>query len=825
MTRDELRAAIRNKLKNPGGTPGSGPAMMSLPRPKINFELLRMVQRFGQMVFVDDGITDLKGWTAKMVDELGEEARPYLPPTWDHVNMEFGDEEAQDGRLGEEDTGLLEGESPASLPTPQPRGEITGIGGGRGRGYAGGGGEGVVAGSEPGGGVGIPVAGVDVPPERGRGEGGGAGQPNLTQKGSDQQGINYRITDDDFKGQGGEKTRYANNVRAIKTLKKIEAEGRLATPAEQSVLVKYVGWGGLSNAFSSWNREWAAAYKELNSLLTDEEFEDARGSTQYAHYTSPEVIKPVWSALQRLGFKGGKAMESAVGVGHFLGLEPVDLADRTQWVAIDKDPISARIARQLYQRADLHAKGFEEVFLPNNWFDVAVTNVPFSKTSPHDPDYNALKLNLHNYFIVKNLDKLRPGAIGAFITTHYTMDSVNPAARREMAKRADLVAAIRLPKTAFEEFAKTEVVTDILFFQKRAADVAYGGQKFVEASGELADPEHDWVKPAKYSEYFVEHPEMILGKPTMGGTMYGRGEEMTVEPDGRDLSTALDNAVKSLPEGIYRSATKAPRPAEAIEQLKPGDKPIPDAVFVEGGKAYQYVQDAEGNYGKQALKLDGRTMAQVTGALDIRDTVRTLWAQELQGDLDEATKTRQQLNTLYDAFRAKFGSVTNKAVARVMLLDPSFPLLRALEKVDAEGKIQKTDVFSKATIAAQPPPETASNPQDGMMISMNQKGFVDWDYVEKLTGRSKLQMQQELAQERLIFKNPEADWELADDYLSGNVRQKLRAAEAAAKLDPSYQQNVDALKSGATGGGTGGRGQGEGWVGVDSAAILPRLHG
>ena len=796
MTRDELRAAIRNKLKNPGGTPPSGPAMMAAPRPKIDFGLMRMVQQFGKMVFVDDGVTDHTAWVAKMVEELGEESRPYLPPTWDHVNMEFGDEEAQDGRIGEEDTGLLAGESPASLPTPQPRGEITGVGGGSGHGYEGGGSEGVVAGSGPGVGVGSDVAGVDVPPERGRGEGGGTGQSNLTQKASDQQGINYRITADDFKGQGGEKTRYANNVRAIKTLKRIEAEGRLATPEEQSILVKYIGWGGLANAFKYWGGdEWKKTYDELKTLLTEEEFDDARASTQYAHYTAPEVIKPVWSALARLGFKGGKAMESAVGVGHFLGLQPVDLADRTQWVAIDKDLISARITRQLYQRADLHAKGFEEVFLPNNWFDVEVTNVPFAKTSPHDPDYNALKLNLHNYFIVKNLDKLRPGGVAAFITSHYTMDSVNPAARREMAKRADLIAAIRLPKTAFEEFAKTEVVTDILFFQKRAKDVAYGGKPFVEASGELVDTKHSWVKPAKYSEYYVEHPEMILGKPTMGGTMYGRGEEMTVEPDGRDLSTALDNAVKSLPEGIYRTATKAPRPAEAIEQLKPGDKPIPDAIFVEGGKAFQYVQDAEGNYGKKALKLDGRTMAQLNGVLEIRDTVRSLWAKELQGDLDEAANERIRLNNLYDAFRAKFGSVTNRVVAGVMSRDPSFPLLKALEKVDAEGKIEKTDVFTKATIAAQPPPETASNPEDGMMISMNQKGFIDWDYVEKLTSRSKLQMQQELAQERLIFKNPEADWELADDYLSGNVRQKLRAAEAAAKLDPSYQSNVDALKS------------------------------
>ena len=598
---------------------------------------------------------------------------------------------------------------------------------------------------------------------------------------------NFRIFDDQL-GEGGSKAKFRANLDAIETLKAIEAEGRSATLAEQEILSRYVGWGGLADAFDANKAAWTQEYKELQAALTPEEYAAARGSTLNAHYTSPTVIRAIYEAISRLGFQSGNILEPACGVGNFFGMLPENMAG-SKLYGIELDSISGRIAKQLYPEADITVAGFETTDR-RDFYDLAIGNVPFGQYQVNDKAYNKLGFSIHNYFFAKALDQVRPGGLVAFVTSRYTMDAKDPTVRRYLSQRAELLGAIRLPNNAFQANAGTDVVSDILFLQRREQPIV---------------TDEPWVhlglsrNGIPINSYFVEHPEMVLGELTRESTQYGR-EEATVRPlEGVSLAEQLREAVQHI-QGNYQEASLPDLgEGETINTSIPADPSVKNYSYtvVEGEVYYRE------NSRMVRPQLSAPAKARVKAMVELRDCVHHLIDLQLKDGTDgEIQAAQQQLNALYDAFTPNFGLVNEKANRLAFSDDASYYLLCALEVLDQDGKLErKADLFTKRTIRPQRQVTSVDTPSEALAVSLGERGRVDLSFMAELLGTpgEYTRITQELS--GIIFRDPleareddpTAGWHTADDYLSGNVREKLRQAKQAAQQNPAYAVNVEAL--------------------------------
>lgn len=588
----------------------------------------------------------------------------------------------------------------------------------------------------------------------------------------------------------GEKARYKANVEAIRLVKKLEAEGRYATEAEQAILSKYVGWGGLANAFDGRKADWSKEFKELKELLTDEEYSLARGSTLNAHYTDISVIKAMYVGLQQLGFTGGRMLEPSSGVGNFVGAMPADMSAKVRsWTMVELDGITGLIAKYLYPNADVRIQGFEKSNIPNNFMDVAISNVPFGNYSIADKAYpKKVTSAIHNYFFAKSLDKVRPGGIVMFITSSYTMNSKDSTVRRYIMQRADLLGAIRLPDSAFKGNAGTEVVTDILILKKRAANTDYAGENFLEAPYEYISGYHG----ANINTYFKSHPEMVLGTPTMTGGMY-RGDSLTYKAlEGKgSLADQIREAFTHITGKMEYPAQTGPEKTNfAVERASKKTKN--NGLVVKDGKVYR---NENGELVEQ--KVAKGAAERISGMLEIRDAARDLMNHLQQGLIDsEVRKARQKLNKAYDAFVKKYGFINSQVNRNAIKDDPDSFSILALENWNPDTKTAtKADIFAKNTIAPNRTVTSAKDVAEGLIVSVNQTGGVDAALIARLTGKTKADVTRELLDSRQVFKNRDGDLESAEVYLSGNVRAKLREAEALVPMDADYQKNVEALKA------------------------------
>ncbi len=598
----------------------------------------------------------------------------------------------------------------------------------------------------------------------------------------------FRITAAHRIGEGSLREKAVANLAAIRTLKKLEAENREATEPERAVLVRYSGWGALANVFELESpHEWKQAAGELRKLLTPEEYASARASTPNAHFTSPLVISGIWSALERLGFgAGGQVLEPSMGVGHFFGLMPEALTSGTTRTGVELDGVTARIAKHLYPDATIFAKGFEDTALPDNFFDVAIGNIPFGSYPVFDPIYRrtpAVTKAIHDYFFAKSLDKVREGGIVALITSRYTMDKQDSTIRRYLADRADLLGAIRLPNTAFKANAGTEVTTDILFLQKRT----YGVEASHENWRDLAPidtPEGQIL----VNEYFARQPEKMLGEMRLEHGMYRSGEPTLVG----ELSEAnFARAIQSLPASIYvargsrtmAQADMAPAEPTAPGKVKEGAFAEHDGViFVKNGNRHE------------PANLPASVSARVRGMLAVRDAIRLVFQTQLDDAREEhITEARTTLNHLYDSFVARYGPIASRENIKAFAGDPDQPLLLSLENFDPETKTAtKTAIFERRTLERYRPVEHVETAAEALAVSLNETGEIRWPRIEQLTGRSAKQLEHELSS--MVYCNPEGGgWETADQYLSGDVRAKLVTARAAAEIESSYKGNVEAL--------------------------------
>ena len=588
----------------------------------------------------------------------------------------------------------------------------------------------------------------------------------------------------------GEKSRYKANVEAIRLVKQLEVDGRYATEAEQVILSKYVGWGGLANAFDQRKAEWSKEFAELKELLTDEEYSSARGSTLNAHYTDISVIKAMYDGLKQLGFTGGRMMEPSSGVGNFVGAMPADMAANVRsWTMVELDGITGLIAKYLYPNADVRIQGFEKANIPDNFMDVAISNVPFGNYAIADKSYpKKVTSAIHNYFFAKSLDKVRPGGIVMFITSSYTMNSSDSTVRRYIMQKADLLGAIRLPDSAFKGNAGTEVVTDILVLKKRAANTTYAGEEFLEAPYKYING----YNGAYINSYFENHPEMVLGTPSMEGGMY-RGGNLTYKAftDRGSLADQIREAFKNIQGNMDYPAQRTPEKTNfAVERASKKTKN--NGLVVKDGKVYQ-----NKNGELQEVPVAKGVADRITGMLEIRDAAKELIAYQQQGLKDaEIRKARQKLNKAYDAFVKKHGFINSQANRSAIKEDPDSFSILALENWNPETKkAVKSDIFSKNTIAPNRTVTSAKDVAEGLIVSVNQTGGVDAALIARLTGKTEADVTRELLDSRAVFKNRDGGLETAEVYLSGNVRAKLRDAEAMAPLDADYQKNVEALKA------------------------------
>ena len=597
----------------------------------------------------------------------------------------------------------------------------------------------------------------------------------------------FHITDDHL-GEGGAKQKYARNIEAIRTLFKLEQEHRGATAEEQQVLSQYVGWGGLADAFDPGKDSWAKEYAELKGLLSEDEYAAARSSTLNAHYTSPTVIRSIYDAVERMGFHSGNILEPSMGVGNFFGMLPDSMAD-SRLYGVELDSITGRIAKKLYPQADITVAGFETTDR-RDFYDLAVGNVPFGQYKVNDKAYNKLGFSIHNYFFAKTIDQVRPGGIVAFVTSRYTMDSKDSTARKHMAERADLLGAIRLPNNAFKANAGTEVVSDIIFLQKRDRPI---------------DHEPDWVQLGKtedgfaINQYFVDHPEMVLGQLTLESTQYGH--DLTVAPiEGTSLADQLAEAVQHI-EGQYTAAeVDAPNIAEeeSTRRTLPADPEVKNFSYT--------VVDGEVFYRENSVmtqvELSDNAKARVTGMVELRQIVNQLIQEQLDDYPDEDIKaTQAKLNTAYDAFTAKYGLLNDRKNGRLFEDDSSYYLLCSLENLDENKQLKsKADMFTKRTIRPEHTVTSVDTPSEALAVSIGEHGRVDLPYMAELLGSPGDYERITTELQGVIFKDPSADadepeagWQTADEYLSGNVRNKLRMAQLAAESHPEFKINVEAL--------------------------------
>ena len=599
---------------------------------------------------------------------------------------------------------------------------------------------------------------------------------------------NFHITDDDL-GVGGPKQKFARNIEAIRTLFKLEEEHRGATAEEQQVLSQYVGWGGLPDAFDPDKSNWSKEYTELKGLLSEDEYAAARGSVLNAHYTSPTVIRGIYDAVERMGFRSGNILEPSMGVGNFFGMLPDTMQD-SRLYGVELDSITGRIAKKLYPQADITVAGFETTDR-RDFYDLAVGNVPFGQYKVNDKAYNKLGFSIHNYFFAKAIDQVRPGGIVAFVTSRYTMDSKDSTARKHMAERADLLGAIRLPNNAFRANAGTDVVSDIIFLQKRDRP---------------ADIEPAWVQLGKTEDgfavnsYFVEHPEMVLGELTAESTQYGR-EELTVAPlEGTSLADQLAEAVQHI-EGQYAEVeveTPDIADAENEKHILPADPDVKNFSYT--------VVDGEVFYRENSVmtqvELSDTAKGRVTGMVELRQIVNDLIDQQLNDYPDEDIKaTQEHLNAAYDAFTAKYGLLNDRKNGRLFEQDSSYYLLCSLENLDDQGQLKsKAAMFTKRTIRPERTVTSVDTPSEALAVSIGEHGKVDLPYMAELLGTPGEYGRITTELSGVIFKDPAADptdpeagWQMADEYLSGDVRAKLRMAQFAAETNPEFVVNVDAL--------------------------------
>ena len=595
---------------------------------------------------------------------------------------------------------------------------------------------------------------------------------------------NFRITDEHL-GEGGPKAKFQANVKAIRLLKELEAAGQQASPEQQEVLSRYVGWGGLSDAFDPEKPAWALEYAQLKELLTPEEYAAARSSTLNAHYTSPTVIQAIYEAVGRMGFETGNILEPSMGVGNFFGMLPEEMRN-SHLYGVELDPVSGRIAKQLYPKADITVGGFETTDR-RDFFDLAIGNVPFGQYQVRDKAYDKLNFSIHNYFFAKALDQVRPGGVIAFVTSRYTMDAKDSTVRRYLAQRAELLGAIRLPNDAFKKNAGAEVVSDIIFLQKRDRPL---------------DIVPEWTQTGQTEDgfainrYFIDHPEMVLGRQEPVSTAHGM--DYTVNPiEGLELSDQLHDAVKYI-HGTYQEA-ELPElgEGEAIDTSIPADPNV---------KNYSYaIVDGQVYYRENSRMvrpdLNTTAEARVKGLVGLRDCVQELIDLQMDAAVPDSTITQKQaeLNSLYDSFSAKYGLINDRANRLAYADDSSYYLLCALEVIDEDGKLErKADMFTKRTIKPHQAVAVVDTASEALAVSISEKACVDMDYMSQLTGKTKEELAGEL--QGVIFRVPgqlEQDgtphYVTADEYLSGNVRRKLRQAQRAAQQDPVYAVNVEAL--------------------------------
>ena len=598
---------------------------------------------------------------------------------------------------------------------------------------------------------------------------------------------NFRITDDHL-GEGGAKQKYARNIEAIRTLFKLEEEHRGATAEEQQVLSQYVGWGGLADAFDSGKDSWAKEYVELKGLLSEDEYAAARSSTLNAHYTSPTVIHAIYDAVEKIGFRSGNILEPSMGVGNFFGMLPDTMQD-SRLYGVELDSITGRIAQKLYPQADITVAGFETTDR-RDFYDLAVGNVPFGNYKVADKAYNKFGFSIHNYFFAKAIDQVRPGGIVAFVTSRYTMDSKDSTARKHIAERADLLGAIRLPNNAFKANAGTEVVSDIIFLQKRDRPI---------------DREPTWVQLGKteagltLNSYFVEHPEMILGELTTESTQYGH--DLTVVPiEGAVLSDQLAEAVQHIEGQYVEVEVETPDVADAEVERKtlPADPDVKNFSYA--------VVDGEVYYRENSImtqvELSDNAKARVTGMVELRQIVNQLIQEQLDDYPDEDIKaTQAKLNTAYDVFTAKYGLLNDRKNGRLFEDDSSYYLLCSLENLDENKQLKsKADMFTKRTIRPERTVTSVDTPSEALAVSIGEHGRVDLPYMAELLGSPGDYERITTELQGVIFKDPSADadepeagWQTADEYLSGNVRNKLRMAQLAAESHPEFKINVEAL--------------------------------
>ena len=599
---------------------------------------------------------------------------------------------------------------------------------------------------------------------------------------------NFHITDDHL-GEGGAKQKYARNIEAIRTLFKLEDEHRGATAEEQQVLSQYVGWGGLADAFDPGKDSWAKEYAELKGLLSEDEYAAARSSTLNAHYTSPVVIRSIYDAVEKMGFQSGNILEPSMGAGNFFGMLPTSMAD-SRLYGVELDSITGRIAKKLYPQADITVAGFETTDR-RDFYDLAVGNVPFGQYRVNDKAYNKLGFSIHNYFFAKAIDQVRPGGIVAFVTSRYTMDSKDSTARKHMAERADLLGAIRLPNNAFRANAGTDVVSDIIFLQKRDRP---------------ADIEPAWVQLGKtedgfaINQYFVDHPEMVLGEMTTESTQYGR-EEFTVAPlEGTSLADQLAEAVQHI-EGQYTEVeveTPDIADAENEKHILPADPDVKNFSYT--------VVDGEVFYRENSVmtqvELSDTAKGRVTGMVELRQIVNDLIQQQLEDYPDADIKaTQERLNIAYDAFTAKYGLLNDRRNGRLFEQDSSYYLLCSLENLDEQGQLKsKAAMFTKRTIRPERNVTSVDTSSEALAVSIGERGKVDLPYMAELLGTPGDYGRITTELSGVIFKDPAADptdpeagWQMADEYLSGDVRAKLRMAQFAAETNPEFVVNVDAL--------------------------------
>ena len=598
---------------------------------------------------------------------------------------------------------------------------------------------------------------------------------------------NFHITDDHL-GEGGAKQKYARNIEAIRTLFKLEDEHRGATAEEQQVLSQYVGWGGLADAFDPGKDSWAKEYAELKGLLSEDEYAAARSSTLNAHYTSPVVIRSIYDAVEKMGFQSGNILEPSMGAGNFFGMLPTSMAD-SRLYGVELDSITGRIAKKLYPQADITVAGFETTDR-RDFYDLAVGNVPFGQYKVNDKAYNKLGFSIHNYFFAKAIDQVRPGGIVAFVTSRYTMDSKDSTARKHMAERADLLGAIRLPNNAFKANAGTEVVSDIIFLQKRDRPI---------------DHEPDWVQLGKtedgfaINQYFVDHPEMVLGQLTLESTQYGH--DLTVAPiEDANLADQLTEAVQHIEGQFTAVEIAAPDVADAEVQRKtlPADPTVKNFSYT--------VVDGEIYYRENSImtqiELSDNAKGRVAGMVELRQIVNELIDQQLNDFPDEDIKeTQAKLNAAYDAFTAKYGLLNDRKNGRLFEQDSSYYLLCSLENLDEQGQLKsKAAMFTKRTIRPERTVTSVDTPSEALAVSIGEHGKVDLPYMAELLGTPDEYGRITTELSGVIFKDPAADptdpeagWQMADEYLSGNVRDKLRMAQLAAESRPEFKVNVDAL--------------------------------